>query len=239
LIDFLRSAWAYELRVIPVLSALLLILVPNAIRRLKRFYYVPIYFSVFPLRELNADLADYLGENYMYGGESDEDAAQVLRRRVITTSVVSVALSALVVPGVAGFGSAFFLPENLVVPFVTVFVVYSLPGIVKTLIAFPSHAVGTRRNTAWLVTIYVAYLGVSSRMIINGYDFARPFVERDDWRALLSATSDFVFSRVVAEFLLLAVVTTTFAAFITDRDIRRENLKAGTKPPARKARKPS
>jgi hypothetical protein len=198
---WLQQVWHYEIQVVPVLLAMLLIEIPTAVRRLQKFYYVPIYFSVFPLR------------------------AERLRKKILTTSIISIALSALVIPLFAGFGSAFFLVPPLVRQFILVFVVYKSIGIIRAIIGFPSHAVGTRRNLALLILIYIGYLGVASRMILNSYGFARPFVESHDWIGLASVTSDLLFSRVMVEFLLLALITTAFTNFIMDRKVRRENLR--------------
>lgn len=222
--EIIRSVWQYDVQVLPVTLAMLLVLIPDAIRRRQKFYYVPIYFSVFPLRELNADLAHYLGEDYFLGGESDEEAAESLRRKIVVTSVLSVTLSALLIPLFAGFIAAFFLTRELALQFAFVFVAYKSFGILRAIREFPRHAVGTKRNTAFLAFIYVAYLGVASRMILKAHAFARPFIEVGDWLGLFASTSDVVFTRVVAEFLLLALITTAFATFVMDRRIRRENL---------------
>ncbi len=224
--EWLQWGWNYQIQVLPAIAALLFIEVPTAIRRRQKFYYVPIYFSVFPLRELNADLAHYLGEDYFTGGEPNEAAAESLRKKILLTSVLSIALSALVIPAFAGFGSAFFLTSAMLRQFVLVFLVYKAIGIIRALADFPTHAVGTKKNTLLLVLIYIGYLGVASRMIIRSYGFARAYVEKSDWMGLLGSTSDLIFSRVVAEFLLLAVITTAFTNYIMDRKIRAENIKS-------------
>lgn len=222
---WLESAWQYQIQVVPVLLAILLVEIPTAFRRLQKFYYVPIYFSVFPFRELNADLAHYLGEDYFMGGEPDEDRAERLRKRILTTSVVSLMLSALVIPAFAGFGSAFFLSRHLLDEVVGVFLVIKAVGIVRAIVGFSAHAVATPRNRMLLVLVYVGYLGVASRMIVKTYDFARPFVERHNWVGLLTAATDLIFSRVIVEFLLLALISTAFTTFIMDRKLRSQNLK--------------
>lgn len=223
--NWLHVVWNYDLQIVPILLAMLLIEIPTAIRRRQKFYYVPIYFSVFPLRELNADLARYLGEDYFIGGEPDDDVAERLRKKIVITSVLSVALSALIVPGFAGFVSAFFLPAPVIQQFIIVFLAYKLVGIVKAIAAFPTHAIGTRRNIAILALIYFGYLGVASEMILKTYHFARPYVDASNWSGLLASTADLIFSRLVAEFLLLAIITTVFSSLVMDRKIRSENLK--------------
>lgn len=222
--DFLKGIWAFQIQVVPVALAMLLVEVPTAIRRRQRFFYVPIYFSVFPLRELNADLAQYLGEDYFLGGEEDESAAERLRRRIMFTSILSLVLSALVIPAFAGLGSALFLPHAILWQFITVFLTYKLIGILRAIIDFPRHAVGSRRNTALLSLIYFGYLGVAAHTIARTYGFARGYVERGEWVGLALALSDAVFSRLVVEFLLLALVTAAFTSLIMDREVRRRNL---------------
>lgn len=222
---WLENIWQYEIQIVPVLLAMLLIEIPTALRRLQKFYYVPIYFSVFPFRELNADLAYYLGEDYFLGGEPNEDQAERLRKKILATSIISMALSALMIPALAGFGSAFFLEPRLVVQLVLVFLFYKSIGIVRAIVEFSTHAVGTSRNRILLVLIYIGYLGVASRMIVKTHGFVRPFVERRDWAGLLASTTDLIFSRVLVEFFLLTLISTAFTTFIMDRKVRSENLK--------------
>lgn len=227
--SILGLIWSYEIQVVPIALAMLLIEVPTAIRRLQKFHYVPIYFSVFPLRELNADLALYLGEDYFLGGEPNENAAERLRKKITLTSVISLALSAIVIPAFAGFGSGLFLPSRLLAQFILVFLAYKAVGIIRAVIDFPKHAIGSARNISLLCVIYVGYLGVASEMIVKTYRFARQYVEAGDWTGLAGATADLVFSRVIAEFLILTVVTTFFSSAIMDREVRRENLRYGTR----------
>lgn len=223
--EWLVSLWSYKLQVAPLLLAMLLIEIPTAIRRRHKLYYVPIYFSVFPLRELNADLATYLGEDYFLGGDSDEGVAERLRKKIVVDSVMSVALSALIVPLFAGFVSAFFLPAELLSSFIVIFLLYKLVGIVQAMVAFPRHAIGTPRNLVMLGLTYIGYLGVASEMILKSYRFASPFVALQDWGGLFASTADLIFSRVIAEFLLLAVLTSIFATMLLDRKVRDENLR--------------
>jgi len=148
--------WNYKVQIIPVILALAVFEIPNVIRRLKRFYYVPIYFSVFPFRELNADLSVYLGEDYFVGqgAELSEGKAEELRKRLILISVISMVVAAVLTPLVTGFIGAFFLTPDTLVQFLVVLVVYKIIGLVKSVLAFHQHAIATTRNRLFLGLIY-------------------------------------------------------------------------------------
>ncbi|MFG0252756.1 MAG: hypothetical protein ACF8NJ_07790 [Phycisphaerales bacterium JB038] len=223
--DLLTGVWGFQIQIVPVALAVLLLEVPNWIRRRQKFFYVPLYFSVFPLRELNADLAHYLGEDYFLGLKNTPGAALDLRRRIMFTALLSLVLSALVIPAFAGVASALFLPTTVLPQFIAVFIMYTLIRVARAIVNFPRHAIGSRRNTALLSLIYFGYIGVAAHTIARTYGFARAYVERGEWGGLILAISHAVFSRIVVEFLLLALLTAAFTSVVMDREIRKENLK--------------
>jgi hypothetical protein len=56
----IEEIWNYKIQIIPIILGILIVEFPNWIRKLKKLYYVPIYFSIFPLRELNQELSYYV-----------------------------------------------------------------------------------------------------------------------------------------------------------------------------------
>lgn len=209
--------WNLKVQIVPVLVALLVAEVPNVIRRRAGLPYTPIYFSVFPLRELNPDLAVYLGDDWWYGGSS-EKGSQRLRRKILVWSIVSLTISAILIPIIVGFSGAFFLTRQTLAQFLIVFVAYKSVGIVRAIREFPTHAVGTRRNKILLTVIYVAYLGVAVQIVTETYAWTTPFVNTGDWGGLAAGVGHLVFSEVIVQYLFLAVLVALFVGYLTERE---------------------
>lgn len=222
--DWLTRIWTFEIQVVPVLVALGIVELPAFVQRRMRLAYVPIYFAVFPLAELNKDLSIYLGEDYWYGQETTETSADELRRRIVFKAILSMAIASLAIPLLTGFAGAFFLTASTLSQFLLVATMLKLIRIVRAIRDFPTHANGTRANRALLSLIYFFYLGVFVQMILKAYRWTKPYVESNQWPELAAALSDLVFTRVVAQAIVLSLLTAAFVSLIADRKLRAHNL---------------
>jgi hypothetical protein len=160
--DFLGDIWSWKIQVLPVLLSIFLFEVPAIIRRRKKLFYVPIYFSVFPLRELNQDLSTYLVEDDFLGlGELlTTEQAERLRKKIILVSILSMAIGALLTPLIVGFSSAFIMDKDVFVQFITILLMYKVVLLSKSIYQFHLYTVGSTRNILFLGFIYFCYLGV-------------------------------------------------------------------------------
>ncbi|MDX6766165.1 MAG: hypothetical protein SFU85_05200 [Candidatus Methylacidiphilales bacterium] len=109
-----QNLWNLEIQLIPVIVALLFIEVPGIIRRFKKLFYVPIYFSIFPFRELNKDLSKYLADDWFFGEGASLSKKELdeLQKKIVRNSIISMTISVVVTPAIAGFASSFFLPVS-------------------------------------------------------------------------------------------------------------------------------
>jgi hypothetical protein len=222
----LETIWEFKIQVLPVLIAFIIYEIPALIRRMRRFYYVPLYFSVYPLREINQDLSVYLAEDFFYGegGELSKEQAEKLRRKIIFTSVVSASIDAVVTPLVVGFVTAFFLPPLLFKQFLFVLILYKTVAIIASIRNFHRHAIATKRNFGLLILIYACYLGVVYQMLVTSFNWAYPFVLANDWMGLWSSLSGILFGKIIAQGIIFAILVAIFANYIADRKIREKNV---------------
>jgi len=223
----LRTIWEFKLQILPALVILILTELPNIIRRFKRLYYIPIYFSIFPLRELNPNLAIYLGEDYFIGYGSSLNNAEVakIKRKIVIDSAISMFISSVVIPSIVGFIIAFFLNSNLLLQSLVVVFIYKIINIIRAVWDFKEHAVASKKNIIILVFIYVAYLGVFFQLINTTYDWARPFILDENYKGLFKSLSELIFSKGLLQGLLLAALSAFFGNIITDKTIRDENIR--------------
>lgn len=220
--------WELKVQILPILISLLIVEVPNIIRKLKKFYYIPIYFSIFPLRELNPNLAYYLGEDYFTGiGSSlNEEELERLKKKLVIDSIISIFIDAIVIPSLAGFVFAFFLDNELLLQAVIVILTYKLFKVIRAIFDFKDHAIGSKKNIILLLIIYVGYLGVFVQLIFNAYYWANPFINKSDYKGLLLSLSDLIFNKGIAQGLILAALAAFFANQLADMKIRKENVKS-------------
>lgn len=215
------------LLILKIVAGCLIVEIPNWIRRLKKIYYVPIYFSIFPLRELNANLSIYLGDDYFmgYGSGLDEKELKNLKQKIITTSILSMAIDAILIPSFAGFFFTFFMKERVLLYALITIGIYKLFRIILALKDFKNHAIATKKNVGLLILIYFAYLGVFVQMIHQAYFWTIKYVEEENWIGMLNNLADLIFSKAIAQGIILAAITAIIVSQFTDREIRKENLK--------------
>ena len=120
-------------------------------------FYVPIYFSVFPLREINQDLSTYLVEDEFIGlGERlTDDQADKLRKKIIVVSIISMTIATLLTPVIVGFLSAFYMDKETFFQFIFILLSYKVILLIKSIYQFHLYAVGSIRNRFFLGFIYI------------------------------------------------------------------------------------
>lgn len=223
----IHSIWNYKLQILPVLTALLLCEVPNFIRKYKKFYYIPIYFPLFPLRELNPNLAVYLGEDYFLeqGATITPEEARRIKKKIIFDSAVSMFISAIAIPAFVGFCLSFYVNEEVLWQSLIFVSIYKLINIVKAVWDFKIHAIASTRNITLLIIVYIFYLGVFFQLLKDSYYWGRPYILSEKYSELIGALSQLIFSKGVLQGILLAGLAAFFANLITDKNIRDANIK--------------
>lgn len=223
----IEEIWNYKIQIIPVIIAILIVELPNWIRKLKKIYYVPIYFSIFPLRELNEELSYYLGEDYFMGIGSELNDAELkkLKKKIIVESIFSTLISVVLIPAIAGFIFAFIFSTEVLVQSLIAILIYKLIIVSMAVWNFKEHAISSGKNTLLLIVIYIGYIGVFIQMIRTSFNWASPYIEPKDWSGMASGLADLIFNKGIAQGLILAAVTAIIVALFTDKEIRDENLK--------------
>lgn len=224
--ELLINIWNFKLQIFPIFLSILLFELPAIIRRRKKLYYVPIYFSVFPFRELNQDLSTYLvdGEYADCSEPLSTKEADKLRKKIIFISIISMVVGALLTPLVVGFISAFTMNKELFLEFVTILLLYKAVLVSKSVYEFHYYSIASTKNRIYLGVIYFIYLGVVFEMLRSSYHWTLPFVESSRWLDLLSNLSSLLFGKVIIGMFILSLLTAYFSSLITDREIRKRAL---------------
>lgn len=225
---FFNQIWDLEVQMVPVICALLLCEIPGIIQYLRRLYYVPIYFSLFPLRVLNRDLSTYLGDDWFYGVGANltDDELESLRKKILQISIISLVGSVVIIPAFAGFFSAFFMRPSDFTGFCMLFIAYKLIGLTRAAIGFKEHAISNRKTMTWFWMVYLVYFGCTLTVFEASYEWASPFVMNGDWVGLWKAVRGVVFLKITVWGFILALVSTAAASAFTERKLRHQKSKA-------------
>ncbi|MBL4589432.1 MAG: hypothetical protein JKY11_05065 [Alphaproteobacteria bacterium] len=224
--NYLQNIWQYELQILPVLLFILLYETPALLRRLHKTHYVPIYFSIYPFKQINQNLSIYLGEDYYCdeGWRLDKKKASNLRDTIIKTSIISMSLDAIFIPLIIGFIVAFFLPQDLFKTCLITLLSYKFITIIASLKNSHLHFIEKKGQFFLLSGIYFVYLGCIQEMLKTSYNWATPFVSEKEWFNLLNALSTFIFAKVFIMGFIIVVLSGVFTSLITDRKLREQNI---------------
>jgi hypothetical protein len=222
MLEMLQDIWSWKIQLLPILLSILLFELPAIIRRWKKLYYVPIYFSIFPLREINQDLSIYLVEDDFIGtGERlTDDQAEKLRKKIILVSILSMAIGALLTPLMVGFVSGFYMSKEVFIQYVVILLIYKIVFLSKSIYQFHLYAVGSVKNRIFLGFIYFCYLGVVFEVLRTSFYWTLPYVHSKEWVNFFSDLSSLVFGKALVGILILSLLTAVFVSLITDREIR-------------------
>lgn len=219
-----QHIWNYQLQIVPVLLFLAIYETPAFLRRLNKTFFVPIYFSVYPLRQINQNLATYLGDDIYVGQEVTTDEAEAFRKRIIAVSAVSAIIDTVLVPLMIGLIAAFLLTKAVFYQFIAVLLAYKAVTVSMSLLNSDLHLIEAKWKTPALSAIYLLYLGLILEMSRTSYFWAEPYVESADWAGLWSSFSAFVFAKILAQGIIFAGAVAIFTNFIADRKIREKRL---------------
>lgn len=193
-------------------------------RKFFRVAYVPIYFQFLPLDVLNRDLSLYVGDDFFMGPgggpKLTRAEAERLKRRLQLLGVFAVAISAIVIPGVAAFGVAQIIAPNGVWPSIIGIACLQLYRTRLAMIGFGFHAsVADKRTTRLLLAVYLVYTVTVLWVFHTVYWWVRPYVESGNYANMFRDIMAIVIGKVVVAGLVLALVAAVFLKFLTERPV--------------------
>lgn len=218
-----ESLWTLQVPIVPLAVALLLAEAPLWVRRWTNYFYAPMY-APFLMDSLNSDLSLYFGEDYAgRGADLDEEEVARLRRRLIATGFISMALSVLAIPLWAGTVAALLLRDDVAV-FIWAWLGYRGYRCWLSYSDFGGHSVGTVATQRLLSLLYVLYMITAGNLCLKAHHWALPFLSSGDTLGLIASASDFLVSDQIVPVLLLGAAGSLFSSWVTDPVLRRQQL---------------
>jgi len=222
----LENIWQFKIQILPVLIFIIMYELPSLLRKLKKTFYVPIYFSIYPLKEINQDLSIYLAEDeYSYQGcELTDQDAEKLKKKIVFISIISSVIDVLIIPLAIGFIASFFLTKELFYQFLITLLIYKLITVFLSLKNSHYYFIESKYKLTFLTFIYILYIGTIMEMLRTSYSWAIPFVSTENWSGLWNSFSSIVFGKIVAEGIIFVIFVAIFTNYIADRKIRDQNI---------------
>lgn len=222
--DVLDQIWSYEVSLIPILVAFVATEWINVLRRWTKVLYTPMYVP-FLLPELNQDLSLYYGEDIVGEGVTLDDAgAEQVRRRLRWVALLSMALSVIIVPLIAGLTVSFFLEQQAFFQYLVAITLYRIWRCSISYRNFGNHAMATKSNKGFLIFLYTAYVGAAAQLTYNAYSWAKPFISTGNWTEMLGKITNIVFVDGIVFAIVVAALSSFFANLLADPKIRRDQL---------------
>ena len=222
----LENIWEFKVQILPALIFLLLYEFPSLIRKLKKTFYTPIYFSIFPLKEINQDLSQYLAkDDYLYQSTKlTSHAVEKLRKKIVFVSIISSIIDILVVPLFMGVFTSFFLSKKLFFQFLIILLIYKSITVFLSLKDSHYYFISSKYKLILLSFIYILYLGIITEMLKTSYSWAIPFVSTEDWFGLWSSFSSIIFGKIFAEGLIFAIFGAVVTNYMINKKRKESNI---------------
>lgn len=217
--SWLNAAWQFEYALLPCLTAYLVFDIITIIRRVTRSVYLPLYFAFFPFGytdNLYAQFNDH--DPYLQlGDDLTDEEREAVGRRLRWVAAISMTISTILNPLIAGVFCYLFLTENQFYQFlVTLFVIKA---------ALLTHSWFSLRNN-WLFEIdkrmsaiaglSVIYLGAIIYFTERAYRWA---VEngQNGYADLARSIGEFVFEDVLVGIALVLFLSVLLSWRLNDR----------------------
>jgi hypothetical protein len=205
-----------EVRIIPILVALLIFVLLSVLQRLVKPLYVPSYFFLFPMSALDEDIARLYGEG-MYVKPLGNEIRKI-RRLILFKSTVTVVIALMLIPGFVGLISALLMNSTELAVLLIIFVLWQGYSAFQSVMDNVNRVVQKQKSTFVLSAFYVLYLVLFSGCLWYTYNFARPFATRGEFVELFSAVIESIFS-ILLFGILIGVIGNIIAHFVTDQEM--------------------
>jgi hypothetical protein len=221
----LNLLWNYKIQLVPVLIAFGIFEMLCWLRRITKLHYIPLYF-VCPFDSVNKAMAEYYGDDHFVGkgfSLSEEDGDRI-RIEIRNKAILAYGFAGFIIPLVAGFAMAFFLPMSCMVPTLILICAYKTKGIMISFYFYVRNHVSTKRGALSYIFVYAVYLGVLCEMMRTAYYWAKPFVDKSDWSALAASFSALIFAKLLGGLFLSIALPLVFTEGVFNPKLRKSIL---------------
>ncbi|MGE5606225.1 MAG: hypothetical protein ACM3YE_11115 [Bacteroidota bacterium] len=221
---FFQQVWSWKTEPVPIIVAILLYFIPVTIRKYKKLMYTPMYFSVFPLANLNVDFGNYLGDYYFSEFVENEDEAEQLRKKIILRGIFSTVFDVLIIPAIMGFLWTFFLKKEQFYIALTCLIIILGKNFIQSTVNFSYYDDSSGSKKGLLGLFYFFVLGSIATIILYVKSWVEPFIQSGNYIDMVAQLSYILFIKIFIILGLLTIVTTAVTNILLDRKIRRSNI---------------
>lgn len=214
--ELIDSWWAYQVRLLPVLSAIGVYAGIQLLRKLSKFLYMPSYFAIFPLSMLQGQLASYFGED-MHGEYLTLKRGRKRSPALFAMALLSIFLTFAIVPIITGFLVAFVLTAQDFKGFLLVLIGAEAIRCGHAAYDFAHYRGNWKPVILYFGSFYAVYLICLFESLRIGFRFSIPFTDRQDYAGLFFALEG-QFSGLVLWGLGVGVIGNLFVYYLLNKD---------------------
>lgn len=224
----LLEAWQYKLSVFPILFTYIIFELSSIVRKLTRIAYTPIYFMFFPLGYSDELYATYFNEDDFYGiGERQTAMDKVrLRKRIISISTLSMIISTVFNPALAGAFAALFLSVDQFREFVLILLVVKIIQLSKSLYSVRHQSFVDKSGAfGWIVLIYIVYVIIIFTVLRQTFWWTSAQISSLGLVGALDKMLNYVIVDMTIYILMVASISAAISYWMTDPKIISDKLR--------------
>ncbi|MCP2015168.1 hypothetical protein L1280_002329 [Deinococcus sp. HSC-46F16] len=195
------------------------------VRRLRKYYYTPVYFP-FALESLNPSLARYYGTNQMtYDIAKSEEEVKAITRHIWIGAGASFITSAYVIPFIVGWACASVLKSSEFYIAITIIAIVRFESIARSILDYDVYSTGFKKKKGVISLVSWLFYGLSIFFLAKGYMDNITFAEEQDWWGYLKSMVETIFVGVIVQGVIFGVVAGLLTQVVLDREMREEKLR--------------
>lgn len=211
-----------EVRPVFIVFPVIFYFIVEYARRLKKYYYTPVYFP-FALESLNPVFAKYYGTNIMHPKITDSpDEINSLRRKAKIDGVISIIVSAYLIPLTVGFLSSLIVEKSEFYLALIIIVVIRFNNISRAILDYDIFHTHFKSKKGLISFIMYLHLAITIYSMAKGYINYRPYVVNQEWWNYLSNFAENTVIGIGLQGIIFGALASMFASKLLDESLRRE-----------------
>lgn len=208
-----------EIRPIYLILPIIIYFLVEYLRKLKKFYYSPVYFP-FAFEALNPRLAIFYGTNLMYESSSMSEAdIKDLEREIKTTALISALISAFIVPTTIGFFMAPFLTLSEFYLALSIIAGIRLYEISKAMLDYDRLRTRFFNKKSFVTLFMYVYLISTIYFLYKGYESGYESFPAGIFNYMIALIDTLIF-KFGWQGIIFPIASMVAFDYFTDRDLR-------------------
>lgn len=191
------------------------------LRRLKKYYYTPVYFP-FVFENINPIIARYYGSNTMqYDCAAEDDEVAEISKNLKTNAAVSFLISSVLLPLFVGWISCVIVSRQEFILAAALIILIRFEQILRSIIDYDVYSIGFKNRKLIVSTISFLCLLISGFLLFKGYFDSIQFVRIGDWWGYFKSFFEVAIMNIAVQGVIIGLLVSVLSPIVLDDNIRR------------------